>query len=167
MVSTKLRPCGPNSHDERTIACTTAGRVDGELARELGTPVGASAGAADRPPRYGSRPVAVEDVVGRDVHDERAGLGGRGGHVAGAGAVDGGRRGLGGLGAVDVGPGGAVDHGVGAGGADGRAHGVGVGDVEVGPGQGGDLVAGVRCGRHHIACPACPRPPSRGGAWQT
>jgi hypothetical protein len=56
------------------------------------------------------------------VHEPRADLGRRARHVARAGAVDRGRRGLGGLGAVDVGPRGAVDHRARLGGRDDAAH---------------------------------------------
>ena len=85
------------------------------------------------------------------MHEQGAGLGRRGGDVARAVAVDGGRRGLLGLGAVDVGPGRAVDHGVGPGVEHRRAHGGGVGDVEIRPGEGHDLVAGVVRSCHHVA----------------
>jgi hypothetical protein len=84
--------------------------------------------------------LAVEDVVGGDVDDARAGLGRRLGDVARAVAVDGGRRGLRRLGAVDVGPGGAVDDRARLGRRDDAAHVIGIGDVELGAGEGHDVV---------------------------
>ena len=99
---------------------------------------------ADRVHRVGLQPRlalgAVEDVVGRDVHDARTALGGRARDIARAVAVDGGRGGLGRLGAVDVGPRGAVDHRARLGRRDDAAHVVGIGDVELGAGEGEDVV---------------------------
>ena len=67
-------------------------------------------------------------------------LGGRARDVARAVAVDRGRGGLGRLGAVDVGPRGAVDHRARLGRRDDAAHVVGIGDVELGAGEGDDVV---------------------------
>jgi hypothetical protein len=84
--------------------------------------------------------LAVEHVVGRDVHDPRARLGGRPRDVPGAVGVDRRGRGLGRLGRVDVGPRRAVDHGAGLGGRDHAAHVVGIGDVQLGAGKSDDVV---------------------------
>ena len=116
------------------------GGLHRELARELRAPVGADrAGGRVLGVRLGR--VAGEDVVGGDVDDVRAGLGGRGGQVPGAVAVDPRGGGFVGLGAVDVGVGRAVDHRVGLGVAHGGADGVGVRDVEVGAREGDDVVS--------------------------
>ena len=142
------RSCGRAGRTATTSARSRAfAPASAQLAGELRAPVGrARPGRRVLGVRLARR--AVEDVVGGDVHDVHTAACGE---VARAGAVDGGRARLVGLGAVDVGPGGAVDHRVRARVADGAAHGVGVGDVQVGPGQGDDLVAGVPCGRHHVA----------------
>jgi hypothetical protein len=127
------------------------------LARELRAPVG-----ADRVHRVGLEPRhalgAVEDVVRRDVDDARAGLGRRARDVAGALAVHRGRRGLGRLGAVDVGPRGAVDHRARLRRRDDAAHVVGVRDVELGAGEGDDVVPQPGGGGGD-GCPSMPAPP--------
>ena len=84
----------------RLLAGELGAAVGRERRRLVGLDVGRALGA-------------VEDVVGGDVDDRGADRRGRGGDVAGAVAVDGERRLLGLLGAVDVGPGGAVDDHVG------------------------------------------------------
>ena len=138
----------PRGADDRGAAARPRRRRARRRASSARRPSAARSAASSA---YGSARVAVEDVVGRDVDDERAGLGRRGATLPAPAPLIGGRRGLVGLGAVDVGPGGAVDHRVGLASRDGGAHGVGVGDVEVGPGEGDDLVAGARCGRHDVA----------------
>jgi hypothetical protein len=116
------------------------------LARELRAPVGAKRvhriGLDPRLPgaAAGVLALAVEDVVGRDVHDARADLGRRARDVAGAVAVDSGRGRLGRLGAVDVGPRRAVDDRARLGRRDDAAHVTGIGDVELGAGEGDDIV---------------------------
>ena len=137
-------PCGaeqPGGADDRVRA--GAARGDGALAGELRAPVGrARAGRVGLARR--ARRVAVEDVVGRDVDDGAPARPRRRRDVAGAVAVDRGRRRLLGLGAVDVGPGRAVDDRVGARVADRGADGLRVGDVEVGAGERDDVVRGAR-----------------------
>ena len=93
------------------------------------------------------------------MHDARAGLGGRARDVARAFAVDGRRRGLGRLGAVDVGPRGAVDHRARLRRRDHAAHVVGIGDVELGAGEGDDVVPQPWLAAAATACPSMPAPP--------
>ena len=134
----------PGGADDRVRAGRRGG--DGLLAGELGAAVGALRHRS-RPTRCtASARVAVEDVVRRDLDDERAGALRGGRDVAGGGAVELGRRGLVRLRAVDVGPRGAVDHRVRARGGDRHARGVGVADVELLARQRGDVVARARGG---------------------
>ena len=85
-----------------------------------------------RPACVVERGDTVEHIVGRNVQQRRADLGGRPREVAGAVGVD--RVGLGllGLGTVDIGPGGAVDGGLGPLAREERVHGRQVGDVQLG-----------------------------------
>ena len=96
------QPRGP--HD-RVLGVGLGDRV---LARELRAPVGLQRrDGVGLDPRLALG--AVEDVVGRDVHDARARAAAAARDVAGAVAVDAQRARLVGLGAVDVGVRGAVD----------------------------------------------------------
>ena len=118
------QPCGA---DDRVFARRREHR---HLAGELRPPV-----RAERPGRIGfdvrSRRGAVEDVVGRDLHQLRAGGRGRTGQVAGAGTVHRERRRLVALRAVDVGPRGAVDDHLGRGVGHRRIDGALVGHVQL------------------------------------
>src|SRR5690348_12031867 len=89
------------------------GGCRGVLAGELGPAGGGEGGGLVGFDVWGAL-AAVEDVVGGDVDDARFDRGGRGGDVAGAGAVPLHRRRLGLLGPAAVRPGGAVDDDVGA-----------------------------------------------------
>ena len=86
--------------------------------------------------------LAVEHVVGRDVHDPRPGGRGRSGDVTGAIGVDSAREPALLLRPVHVGERRAVDHAVGNGGADGGDRRVAIGDVELRSAEGNDVMAG-------------------------
>ena len=109
------------------------------LARELGATVG-----RERVGRVGfdvgSPAGAVEDVVGRNLHELGADPARRARKVPGSGPVDGERRGLLVLGALDVGPGGAVDDRLRPLAGDRGVHGERVADVELGAGEADALV---------------------------
>ena len=112
--------------DHRALAVELAGAVGGE--RPDGVVL------APRPAGVG----AVEHVVGRDVQERHALRRGRRGHRAGRRGVDGLRGGAVVLGGVDGGVGGGVDDDVGARLADRAGAGVGVGQVGLGPAEGGE-----------------------------
>ena len=75
------RRCGRSRGSRRGLGDGDARRRAWSARRRRRGPVGSAS-------TYGSVRVAVEDVVGRDVDDERAGRGGGRGEVAGAVAVD-------------------------------------------------------------------------------
>ena len=128
IVATKLPPCSPNSHDERTIACASGRRGgDGELARELRAAVGAER-RGRRPTRRRARPRGrrrrSRSRPGRRTRPAAAAAAATWPAPAPLTAV---AVVLVRLGAVDVGPGGAVDDRVGPRGGDRRVTARGVG----------------------------------------
>jgi hypothetical protein len=122
----------------------------GELACQLGAAVGAARGGAGALGVRGGR-LTVEHVIGRGVDEHRARVRAGGGQAGSAAGVDGEGLVLVRLGGVDGGPGGAVDDHVRLRVADRRGHGRGVGYVQVGPGEGGEVLAPGRQQVDHVA----------------
>jgi hypothetical protein len=111
------------------------------------------------------RSLAVEDVVGGEMHERHTRRGGRAREVAGAVGVDGVRLLTMGLRAVDVGPGGAVERRAGANALEGLPDGGSIGDVELGTSQPHQLVAGALARAQHVGAEhpggACDEQPHR------
>jgi hypothetical protein len=121
------------------------------LAGQLGPPVrGQRVWLVDLQVRLAA--AAVEHVVGGHVHDQGAGAGACLRELTGRVGVHRQRRVRLYLGAIHVGVGGAVEHGVGPRAGEGYLDRSGIGDVELGPRAGGDLVPGP-AGRTHEVTP--------------
>ena len=114
IVSTKFGPPAPNSHAVRTIAWSAVGLRRPRARRRASCGRRRDAGRSGRTRRRARVFVAVEDVVGRDVHDRGAGARPRRARRCPAPSpLTRSARVLVGLGAVDVRARRAVDDGVG------------------------------------------------------